>query len=265
MPRIRAGALTRGVAHLEKAGRAKHEEFEREQEARIKDMAWDEFLPWFRKHWKQGEHVTMVAPTQQGKSTLAKAIMDIRKYVVVFVTKARDPLMPKLEAEGFKRVEAFIGQPEIYPRQLLVPSTGKRIAPMTMKRKQREAFESAIWQIFDAGKWTVWLDEGRYITDTLKLQGDVEFLFLQGSALKISIVFLTQRPAKVPLEVYDQSTHLFFWRDNDESNRRRIGGLAGESGDILWREVAKLNQYEFIYLNTRTGFVCKSKVDRKEV
>lgn len=223
-------------------------------------MPWKEFFPFFKGNWKQGEHVAMIGPSGQGKSTLAQKTMDIRSYVVVFVTKARDPLMRTLEKEGYKRVQEFIGQPDIYPRQLLVPHSGKGTSPYKMKVAQRKAFENAIYQIFDAGMWTVWLDEGRYITDTLNLQGDVEFLFLQGRALKISVVFLTQRPAKVPLEVYDQSTHLFIWRDNDETNRRRIGGIAGTSGAILWDEVARLKQYEFIYLNTRTGFLCKSKV-----
>lgn len=241
-------------------GKAERREFEEQEKDQIEIMSWDEFLPFIRKNWKQGEHVAMIAPTQQGKSTLAQVIMPIRDYVVVFVTKARDPLMSKLEKQGYKKVQEFVGQPDIYPRQLLVPSSGKGVSPYKMKVKQRRVFENAIYQIFDAGYWTVWLDEGRYITDTLNLQGDVEFLFLQGAALKISVVFLTQRPAKVPLEVYDQSTHLFFWRDNDETNRRRIGGIAGASGAILWQEVAQLKQYEFIYLNTRTGFVCKSKV-----
>ena len=204
----------------------------------------------------------LVGPTGQGKTTLATAILPIRKYVVVFVTKSRDPLIKQLEKkEGYVKVDQFQGVPDMLPRQLLAPSLKKGKASMP---HQRKVFENAMYQVFDAGHWCIYLDELRYITDNLRLSQDVEFLLLQGRALKISLVAATQRPVKVPLEFFDQSTHLFIWRDNDEANRRRIGGIGGIDGGILWSEVARLKQYEFIYLNTRTGFVCKSKVTLKK-
>lgn len=262
--KLRTGSLSRGADFLGRAGRLDTGGSEREEgeEPKVKEMPWDEFFSFFRRNWKQGEHVGMIGTAGQGKSTLAKTIMPIRKYVVVFVTKKRDPLFKSLEGEGFETVNRFIGQPDIYPRQLLAPPLAKGKKSMA---DQREVFEDAMYQAFQAGGWTIWLDELRYITDNLKLQQDVEFLLLQGRALGISLVSLTQRPVKVPLEVFDQSTHLFFWRDNDETNRRRIGGIGGVSGAILWHEVARLNQYEFIYLNTRNGFMCKSKVDSETV
>lgn len=251
-------SVARGGDFLKRAGQAKEEAFEEEQSHGIEHVPWDEFFTWFKKNWKQGEHVAMIGTSGQGKSTLAKTIIPIRNYVVVFVTKARDPLFALLKKDGFKKVSEFQGVPDIAPKQLLAPSLSKGKSSMV---DQRKVFEDAMYQVFAAGNWCIWLDELRYITDNLKLQQDVEFLLLQGRALGISLVSLTQRPVKVPLEVFDQSTHLFFWRDTDEANRRRIGGIGGVSGAILWEEVASLEQYEFIYLNTRTGYMVKSKVE----
>ena len=32
-------------------------------------MSWSEFMAWFAKKWKQGEHMALVAPTGEGKTT----------------------------------------------------------------------------------------------------------------------------------------------------------------------------------------------------
>lgn len=256
-------SVTRGADFLSRTGKAAVDEAqeaaEDNEKSSVEVVPWSKFLPRFRRQWKQGEHVMMVGPTGQGKTTLGRAILPIRQYVVVFVTKDRDPLLVELQEEdNYQKVKEFIGQPEVAPRQLLAPPLSKGKASMA---HQREVFEDAMYQAFAAGGWCIYLDELRYVTDNLKLSQDVEFLLLQGRALKISLVAATQRPVKVPLEFFDQSTHLFIWRDNDETNRRRIGGIGGVSGATLWSEVAELGQYEFIYLNTRTGSICKSKVE----
>ena len=72
----------------------------------IPSVPWHEFERHFK--WRQGEHVTVIAPTGWGKTTLELAIIDRRKYSIFFATKRDDPLYHKLiRQHGFERVERF--------------------------------------------------------------------------------------------------------------------------------------------------------------
>jgi hypothetical protein len=53
--------------------------------------------------------------------------------------------------------------------------------------------------------------------------------------------------------LYDQATHLFFWRDNDDANLKRIGGIGSLDARLVRDTVAALPHHETLYVNTRTG------------
>ena len=68
-----------------------------------------------------------------------------------------------------------------------------------------------------------------------------------------------QRPAGNRLvEIFDQADHLLFFRDNDESNLKRIGGVGWLSSDLIRAHVANLEPYQFLYTNTRNGMMYRS-------
>lgn len=120
----------------------------------------------------------------------------------------------------------------------------------------------ALGSIFHQGGWTVYVDEARYVHETLKLTPYLKLLWQQGRSLGISLVTTTQRPAYMPLEMYDQATHLFLWRDTDRINLARLSSIAGDlDRDQLREEVGKLPLHDFLYANTRTGAVLRSRVD----
>ena len=61
--------------------------------------------------------------------------------------------------------------------------------------------------------------------------------------------------------MYDQATWLFFFRENDERNLRRIGGIGGLETKAIATTVANLEMHEFLAVNTRTGDMWRSKVE----
>jgi hypothetical protein len=61
--------------------------------------------------------------------------------------------------------------------------------------------------------------------------------------------------------LYDQATHLFFWRDNDEANLKRIGGIGFLDAKLIRGTVAELPEHEALYINTRTGSLIRTQVD----
>lgn len=214
-------------------------------------VQWDDFMDRF--DWQQGQHVTMVGPTGSGKTTLGLHLIGLRAYTVVFSCKPRDPTMDKLVRAGWERQRKFI--PDIANHIILWP----RIDGFNADATQRATFRDAMERILLQGGWCIDLDETAYIADFLGLDRELKMLMQIGRSNDISIVNKTQRPAFVPLVIYDQADHLFFWRDNDETNLKRIGGLGGMDQRAIRQEVASLPKHQFLYVNTRTGDKMRSQ------
>lgn len=216
-------------------------------------MPWEQFLSYWRRSWRQGEHVSYIGPTGSGKTTLALSLLDVRSYVVALATKPRDKTMDKLvRSTGWRKIASWEDRPPIIgngQRLVLWPSFRK---PEDIHRQQYE-IDRALRTIFTAGAWTIFADELFYLGKQLKLNPLLELIWTQGRSLDLSLVGGTQRPAHVPLLAYDQATHLFFWRDNDETNLRRIGGLGGLHSGAIRSTVAALPKHVALYVNTRTG------------
>lgn len=222
----------------------------------IPHLDWDSFDSQFR--WKQGEHVTLVGPTGLGKTTLATTILPRRDYTIVFATKKRDPLITKLRNAGYERVTDADGiHTAISKKFILAPPLGSG-SPKALEN-QRVEFRKALETAFRQGNWTIYLDEARYICDFLGLSSYCELLWQQGRSLGTTLVAGTQRPVRVPLTAYDQATHLFFWRENDDRNLKTIGGLGGTDSKVIRTRVPMLDLHQVLYLNTRSGKMVTTK------
>jgi hypothetical protein len=78
---------------------------------------------------------------------------------------------------------------------------------------------------------------------------------LQGRSLNVSFVAATQRPSWVPLEAYDQATHLLLWRETDKRNLSRLGDIGGVDTELIRSVVPTLPKHDFVYVNTRDGTI----------
>ena len=215
---------------------------------------WDSFYAYFSKAWRQGEHVSYIGPTGSGKTTLALAILPIRRYVVALATKPADKTMDALVRSGWRKTD------EWPPRRRLT-SAGERIVlwpkitdlSAATRGNQLMQIRRCLEDCYGQGGWTIFADELFYLGKQLGLNALLEAYWTQGRSIGLTLVGGTQRPAHVPLMAYDQATHLFFYRDNDEANLRRIGSLGGLNSRAIRDTVAVLPKHHALYLNTRTG------------
>lgn len=219
-------------------------------------LTWDEFTTKVFR-WRQGEHCALIGPTGSGKTTLALALLEFRKYVVALGTKPKDPTLSMLiKRGGFKRYDKWERiSVEMAPKRVLWPDA----TTLHSAKIQQERFREAFAAIYREGGWCVYVDELWFLMHHLKLELEIKTYLQQARALLISLVIATQRPAHIPLEVYDQSTHLFFWRDNDERNLKRISGIAWLSADLVRHIVSRLERHEVLYINTRDGRMFRTK------
>lgn len=211
------------------------------------------------KRWKQGEHLSIIGPTGSGKTYLGLALLPIRKYITVFASKPRDDL---LLAYGKKHKYEKIAQwppSSMTERVLLWP----RYNGPADRARQHIIFRNAVNDQFRAGAWCLFIDEVFYWTEILRLAEWLKAIWVQGRSIKLSLMAATQRPAAVPLLMYDQATHLFFFRFRDERDLKRIGGIGWLDRKDIQETVSRLEQYEFLYIHVPTGEMIISKVKGK--
>ena len=224
-------------------------------------LTWDQFRTLM--DWQQGEHVGIIGPTGQGKSTLALALLHDRDYVCMFATKPRDSTLDRFAAEyDYRVLKQWNGRMRTdpgrftrgYPRRVLWPLA----QDLHSATHQRSVFESALSSIYREGGWTVYFDELWIMCRTLRLDHEFKTYLMQSRSNEISVVASSQRPAWIPVEVYDQSTHLLFCRDNDRTNLERISGVGYLDSRRIREIVPRLERYQFLYINTRNGAMCRT-------
>lgn len=221
-------------------------------------LEWHRFHRYMQGTWEQGDHVTVIAPTNWGKTTLMAELLSIRTYIAAFGVKGQDRSMEKLIRElGLYRTKTW--QPDVSHRACLWPDI--KGAGANHRKHQRDIFAGAMDSIYRSGGWCCFFDEVSYLSDTLKLDDELKFLLNQGRSSFITVVGCTQRPAFIPLAFYDQATHLFIGKDTDHRNVTRLSELTGNARKVVASEIPALPKYTFLYVNRDTGFRCRTKVE----
>lgn len=228
---------------------------------------WPAFRARLEDTWQQGEHVSMIGPTGSGKTTLALGVLDIRSYVVALGTKREDPTLSKLTAkprrggQGWRKIEAWPPPPRGTADTQRVVLWPKFTSPDDLPN-QRYQIDRALRLIFTEGRWTVFADELWYLSKFLGAERLLELYWSQGRSAGLSLVGGTQRPAWVPRLMYSSATHLFFWRDTDETNLKAMAALGGLNAKAVRAVVEALPRHDVLYVNTRDDTLVITRAER---
>lgn len=209
----------------------------------------------------------LIGPTESGKSTLMHGLLPLRSYVTMYGTKIKDRTLDSFVADGtYTRIPDWppmvrkgLGKRPAtaseMPRRLLWPDVSSLDAVMGLG----PVFHRATDDIYGQGGWCVVWDEFWMQVEILKMRQTAKILLQQARSNDISMVMGMQRPAWIPPEVYDQTRHLFFWRDNDEPNLRRIGNIGWLNAEPIRAFVARLEPFQALYVNNRTGYMYRTR------
>ena len=234
-------------------------------------IEWDDFMTYVldspdpQLRWAQNQHMALVGPTDSGKSTALHAMLPLRSYVTFFGTKIKDRTLDSYAASGeYERIKDWPPQKGLLlkkpvpaqdmPRRLLWPDVSSleavpRLAPV---------FNRAVSDIYGQGGWCVVWDEFWLQCEILKMRQTAKILLQQARSNDIAMVMGMQRPSWIPPEVFDQTRHLMFWRDNDELNLKRIGSVGWLSSGPIRAFVANLDPFQALYVNNRTGYMYRT-------
>ena len=222
-------------------------------------VEWDDFATQFK--WRQGEHVVLIGANGRGKTTLELALLPMREYVIFLGTKRRDPTQDALTRRmGYELTpdpaEIHV---DVSKRWFLKPPFPKTATVKQLKNLHADVFKRAMMMAFRQGGWTVVGDEVRYLSDYLSLSDEVELLAIQGRSLPVTCVWGTQRPRHVPLEVYSQARHMFFFSTPDGGDVRRIAEIASVNAELVAATVTRLPQYHVLYVHPESGAILTTK------
>jgi hypothetical protein len=225
------------------------------------ELEWDDFLT-YAVDWRQDQHLAAIGPTGQGKSTTIHGLLDAKRdYVAYLATKPKDKTLDGYIATGkYQRITEWPPKKGKFrkryytaqemPRRLVWPDA----TSLNAEERQKRVFKAALDDIYTSGGWcTVW-DDYWYLCHILGMEKTAKKFLMNARSNDIPFVLGAQRPAGNKLvEIFDQAEHLLFFRDNDELNLKRIGGVGWLSSDLIRGHVAHLNQYQCLYVNTRNG------------
>jgi len=219
----------------------------------------DEFIGDFWDY-KPGEHVTFLAPTQAGKTTLAFDLLGVTATknlpVTVLVMKPRDSVVRGFvdrykKSHDWKEVKQW--PPMIRGKHagyVLWPRF--QFDPKKDNPKQKGMFRKAILDTYGKGNGIVFGDELYGLVQELELDDELIALWSRGAGMGAGLWGASQKPSHIPLWAYSQVEHLFLSHDPDKRARLRYDEIGGINPRVVESHVMQLQKHEWLYIR-RTG------------
>lgn len=211
-----------------------------------------------RWHYQTGEHVTCLAPTGNGKTTLMYQLLHATATeevpAVSLVMKPRDSTAVKFTKEsGFRRVSSWPPPPSPWhpgkPRgYTLWPRHQLRDHAATLDH-QEAVFGAALTDCYARGKRIVFADELYSLDNELGLRDPLVCIWTKGRSMGCGLWGASQKPSHVPLWAYSQAVHMFLSWDPDVRAQQRYGEIGGMDPDLIRSGVEQLDEYEWLYIH----------------
>lgn len=226
-----------------------------------------------RWSYRPGEHVSLITPTQNGKTTMIWSLLAhtdtswCRTPPVMLVSKPKDRVVAEgLEEAGYKELPSW--PPPARP-PWREPPDGYGLWPRHLQNVEAEVNDAhvaaklkpAVNQLFWSGNSILVADEIYHLCAVYNLQVQMTRHWTQGHGMGAGLWSATQKPSgtqqgSVPSFMYSSPTHTFLGRDNDERNRKRFSEIGGVSPKLVEETVMSLRKYEWLYIHRDEPTMC---------
>ena len=226
--------------------------------AEIEPLEWgSEFLPFMKENWLPGEHIGVIAPTGEGKTTFTGGLTSYcRRYVLTLDAKGHDSTLDGL---GHPRLEKWPGKKamlnllanndeEEKPSRYIIGSQNRTI---TEEATLYATIKACLIDIYEMGGWTVNADELRILTDPelMGLRRYVNRILIAARDRGISFVSAFQGPTWVPPNASLQATWIAIARTRDRDVVNRLSEILGRPRAEIQGAVGELDPHHFIVAN----------------
>lgn len=220
---------------------------------------WDEFEEEFDSLWKPGQHVSLIAPTGEGKSTFAAALLGMRRYVLVIDPKGGDDIV---SAMGLRRLPDWPGERKMDrlleederqgrpSRYIIGPAVHRKETWPKLKGAARRTLDGA----WDMQGWTLYVDELQVLADRemMNLAGEVRrWLVSARSPGRRTFVSSFQAPRRVPLEAMQQPSWMCLAYTRDATVLDRTAEVAGRPKAEVRGLMRELDEFHWMIVPRR--------------
>jgi hypothetical protein len=225
-----------------------------------------------RFDYQPGQHVTILAPTQNGKTTFTMDLLDQvttpRCPATVLVMKPGDRVISR----AAKKYEFPIVRdwPPSVAQLAAHPHSRARILWPKYLHADPELDYPRISAILRKGILHNWkkgqkpkgqniivADEHANLREFLGLGGPLDFVLATGGGMDVGMWNASQRPAHVSQLAYNGADHLFLGRETDKRSRDRFAEIGGVDPDIIKYYVARLPKFGWFYINRDGPVMCQ--------
>lgn len=215
-------------------------------------VRWAEHRAFLDANWQLGEHVSIFAPTGNGKTHLItrgllpvwdRAADEKNAQPVMFIDcKDGDPLTRNFGT----LVDKFPSKMQRWRRKpwwrLKVPSLFRGAT----SGQQQHVIYDALRNVYNEGNWILVIDEVRPLVE-LKLQKHLTEVWERGRTQGITLIAGTQAPSWMPPAMYDSPKHVYLGAVLDRRRQVRFREMGGYSEDLT-TALAGINKRQFIYV-----------------
>jgi hypothetical protein len=215
-------------------------------------LPFDRFLAYMSDVWEPGQHIAMIGPTGEGKSTFAVGLLSLRHWVMALDPKGEDET---LSASGYERVDSLpSGQIRLWwhvskagrqwnrlEQQIAEGHPARIIVGGPARTDEQDARNQALMRksfayAREAGGWTVYVDEFELVSSQrmFKLGPNVERMLISARRDGTSVITSFQAAAWVSKHATRQARFAVIWPTGD---RQMIENVAKSMGRD-WRELA---------------------------
>jgi hypothetical protein len=218
------------------------------------------------RRWDQGEHLSLIGPTGQGKTTLVRKLLPRRDFVVILASKPRDEGLDAIvKRDGYTLVRDWRKRPKPVrvdgrwtSRLMLWPELRNLAGDLD---RQDEQMRACMGDVFIDGGWCLVADDVSWQCEMLHHELPLKALWKLGRSSGVSLVANVQRPAFVPLDAYAMASHLCLWQTSDERDTRTIGGLGGLPSEPIRATVRSLPEHDFLNIQPRRKLLAITRVE----
>lgn len=178
------------------------------------------------------DRATIVGMTGSGKTTLVRALLAVRAYVVVLDMKGL------IRWAGYERHETL---------QSLIQSKHPRLvyAPNYIEMQDWDTIDRFFEWIYRRRNTTLYVDEVYSVCRNNKIPFYYNAVLTRGREKKISVLSAVQRPKMIPITILSESEHFYLFRLQIRDDRKRVQEITG----VDEARLEGLEKYQFFYAN----------------
>jgi energy-coupling factor transporter ATP-binding protein EcfA2 len=207
------------------------------------------------KLWKNGEHVAIIGPTGEGKTTVGYQLMPLKSHEVIIATKPFDDTQELFAHRTYTTQERHWGRVRTveHPVYTVIdewppPDNTDKVILWAKARTTHDdgyqylVLDEALNGIYQSGHWCVFIDDCNELVGSLGLGKPVRKVMNMGRSAGVTAVVGANRPCRVPRECFAQVRYVLSYYIPDERDTDTVAEIAGLN-KTRYRELNEQLQY----------------------